>query len=252
MKILILVRSVVDDSTPVALGDEYSQRGCRWVINPFDEVAMEGAVQLKKQWAHPCELIAVGYNDEPGRTVLERALAIGADQAIALAAITPALSDAPLVHATTLQPLLQALTQQLQPDLVLMGAMAFGQEQGEVAPMLAGALGWPCAVAVSQLAVAPSTPGLLSIEQRRPTLNYQARISLPAVLSCALDWVSPRYITLPALVMAKQKPKAIWSGPAAVTAPTCRWQSGMSSKPSKQPLQSVEELVDVLQAGGWL
>ena len=99
---------------------------------------------------------------------------------------------------------LVALISDLSPHLVLLGRLALGEEKGELAGQLAGLLGWPLATAVSELAIDKAT---LNFLQRRITQSRHASLSMPAIVSAELDLAIPRYVTLPALVAAKRKPK---------------------------------------------
>jgi len=252
MKIFILIRAVVDSCAPLVMSDSGNLISSSWIINPFDEVAMESACQLRAQFCGSAELIAVGYNDVPGRAALERALAIGADRAIALQGCAPAQQNIPFVESAVLVEELMSIISQEQPELILTGRMAYGQEQGEVAPMLAGELGWPLAMCVCELMLMENEFPKLSILQRRPESIHRATLKLPAVISCDLNLATPRYISLPALAMAKKKPQSLWATQRSSCDFCYHWQKSQALEKERRVLNNTDELVHLLAREGIL
>lgn len=259
LTILILVRSVVDGTLPLPLQPVTrvpDLTNAARVINPFDEVAVEAAVQLRQGWisaggsAEGCQLVVAGFADVAGTQSLERALALGADRAVQLAAPDPVLPGPAATRHLARE--LAALVRAEAPDLLLLGRMAHGQEQGELAGFLAGELAWPLAMAVSELVWNARLPGL-DLLQRRADWLHRANLSLPAVVSCELDLATPRYVTLPALVGARRKPKQARSlgAPAGAPWPVLSWQGPESrSEGGPRLLAGVDELMALLLGGG--
>ena len=141
IKIVIVTRSVVDSTLPLRCDASTPHLAqASWVLNPFDEVAMEAAVQLRSAWRAfatqtlgadseqtaqaQCELLVVGYADAPGVQAAERALSLGGDRAILLEALRPS-STPSARHTRTLVDELAVLIGQEQPDLLLIGKMAY-------------------------------------------------------------------------------------------------------------------------------
>lgn len=86
MKILICISNVPDTTTKIKFtGDntEFDTAGVQWIINPWDELALTRALQLKEKSGGKIEkisVVSVGLKtDEP---TLRKTLAIGADDAI--------------------------------------------------------------------------------------------------------------------------------------------------------------------------
>lgn len=201
LKILVLARHVPDSNLLLPLKQgvpDYS--AFSWVLNPFDEVATEAAVQLRQQFKEqhpdlPAEVIIVGRAGSAGTAAVERALSLGGDRALLLSeAEEPQIFLAQLIEQI----------REIAPHLVLLGRMALGEEKGELAGQLAGTLDWPLATAVSELVLENQA---LNFLQRRITQSRHASLTLPAIVSAELDLAIPRYVTLPALVAARRKPK---------------------------------------------
>ncbi len=248
LKILVLARDVPDSSLPLPLMQGKPDFAAfSWLLNPFDEVAVEAAIQLRQQFKEqhpdlPAEVIVVGNSSSAGVAAVERALSLGGDRALLL-------SDAGHEHPLTLSQLV-ALIQDVSPHLVLLGRLALGEEKGELAGQLAGKLGWPLATAVSELTI--SEKGL-NFLQRRITQSRHASLTMPAIVSAELDLATPRYVTLPALVAAKRKPKQAYTLTPAISAQTCFTPGNWQQPPSRQAgikVNGVQDLLARLSAQG--
>ncbi len=85
MKVLICISNVPDTTTRVRFRDNntrFDDAGVQWVINPWDELALTRAVELKEDSAAPVdEVHIIGVGAKPVEPVLRKCLAIGADKA---------------------------------------------------------------------------------------------------------------------------------------------------------------------------
>ena len=243
LKIIVLARSVPDSNLPFPLMQGAPDFAAfSWQLNPFDEVAVEAAIQLRQQFKDqhpdlPAEVVVVGNSSSAGVAAVERALSLGGDRALLL---NNATEDKGIIPDQ-----LVALIRDLSPHLVLLGRLALGEEKGELAGQLAGLLGWPLATAVSELAIDKAT---LNFLQRRITQSRHAAIAMPAIVSAELDLAIPRYVTLPALVAAKRKPKQPYqtdTSPASNSLVLQGWQQP-PTRSAGVKVNSVQELVTCL------
>ena len=88
MKVLVAVKRVVDYNVkvhPRADGEDVELTGLKMSINPFDEIAVEAAVQLKEA-GKASEVVAVSIGPEKTTDILRVAMAIGADRSRAFGA----------------------------------------------------------------------------------------------------------------------------------------------------------------------
>jgi len=86
MKILVCISNVPDTTTKIKLsGDQKSvdMNGVQWVINPWDELALTRAMEIKEQSGGKVEKITViTVGEKTTEPTLRKALAVGADNAV--------------------------------------------------------------------------------------------------------------------------------------------------------------------------
>jgi len=197
MKILVAVKRVVDYNVKIRInadGTDVATDGVKMGINPFDENAIEAALQLKEQ-AKASEIIAVSLGSSANQDVLRHALAMGVDRAI-------------LVETNSkLQPLavaklLKEVIAQEQPDLILLGKQAIDDDAGQAGQMLAALLNYPQATFVSSLQLENNQ---LQVTREVDGGTETLALSLPALVTADLRLNDPRFVKLPNLMMARKK-----------------------------------------------
>lgn len=198
MKILVPVKRVVDFNVKVRVKADQSgvdTANVKMSINPFDEIALEEAVQLKEKGV-ASEVIAVTCGESACQETLRTALAVGADRAIH---VTTAEELQPLGVAK----LLKALVDREQPQLIILGKQAIDDDSNQTGQMLAALTNLPQATFASKVDVADS-----KVEVSREVDGGLETVSLdlPAVITTDLRLNSPRYVTLPNIMKAKKKP----------------------------------------------
>lgn len=91
MKILVCISNVPDTTTKIKLSDDKKSvdiAGVQWVINPWDELALTRAMELKEKSGGKIEKITViTVGDKTTETTLRKALAVGADNAVRVDAV---------------------------------------------------------------------------------------------------------------------------------------------------------------------
>src|ERR671937_1232401 len=197
MKLLVAVKRVVDFNVKVRVkadGTGVETANVKMSMNPFDEIAVEGAVRLKEAGA-ASEIVAVSCGVPQCQETLRTALAIGADRAIL---VESAQELQPLAVAK----LLKAVCQQESPQLVIMGKQAIDDDSNQTGQMLAALLGWPQATFASKIELAP--PGAKVTREVDGGLETIS-IKLPAVVTTDLRLNEPRYVTLTNIMKAKKK-----------------------------------------------
>lgn len=248
MKALVAIKRVPDGNAPLRLladGANVDLAGMPMRINPFDEAALEMAVQWKEAGTIS-EIVAVTIGDDASQDALRQALAFGADRAIRIASdhAPESLAVARLLHAITLRE---------NPDLVLLGKQASDADNAQTAPMLAALLDWPQGVFASALAWENN---LLQVTREIEGGQETLALTLPAVISADLRLANPRYLKLPQLLAAKKKP--IETLPAAELCAELNPKLsllGVAHPPARRPARKVvdvAELLACLQAEGLL
>lgn len=246
MKVLVAVKRVPDGNAPLRLkadGSGVDRTGMPMRINPFDEAALEWAVQHKEAGVIG-EIVVVSIGAAACQETLRHALAMGADRAILIAAEH---APEPLAVAK----LLRALAECEKPNLILLGKQASDEDNAQAAPMLAALLGWPQGVFASTLVLENRT---LQVTREIEGGQEVLTLPLPAVISADLRLTTPRYLKLPQLLQAKKKTIATLNPAELGVGIAPRLESlGVAPPPARKPpvkVASASELVALLRQAG--
>ena len=199
MKIAVLLKSVPDTAAMPQIADDGKSvrlEELEFVLNPYDEYALEEAVRLQETHGGTIEALSLG--GEPARRVLRTAIAVGADRAI----LIRENQDVPSSGRGTALVLAAAL-QKSAPDLILAGKQAVDGDGAQVPERIAEILGLPHASAVTRCRIGE---GLATVDRAVEGGQLVLELPLPAVLSVEKGINTPRYPTLPNILKAKRKP----------------------------------------------
>jgi electron transfer flavoprotein beta subunit len=198
VKILVPVKRVPDPATTIRVmpdGSGIATDNVKWVINPFDEIAIEEALRIKeKQGSGEVILISVGQQN--WQEQLRTGLAMGADRAILVRA------DKPL-DTLAIARIMAKVVSDEKPELVIIGKQAIDDDSNQVGQMLAEMLGWPQATFASKVEIAGEKCTV--VREADGGLETVA-FSLPAVITTDLRLNEPRYASLPGIMKARKKP----------------------------------------------
>jgi electron transfer flavoprotein beta subunit len=204
MEIVVLLKQVPDTETAIKIaedGKSIATNGIKWVINPYDEYAVEAALRLKDSQNANVTILCLG----PQRAVeaIRAALAMGADKGILVDDPAAEGSDA-LGKAR----ILAAALKQNHFDLIFCGHRAVDDDENQVGIMVAELLDIPhLGLAVS----IEMADGLIKITRPIEGAKVQLEAQLPALVTLGgahAIW-NPRYPSLPGIMKAKKKPLEI-------------------------------------------
>jgi len=199
VKILVTVKRVPDPETVIKIaadGAGIVQDNVKWVINPFDEIAIEEALRIKEKVAGT-EVVLVSIGQKTSQEQLRTGLAMGADRAIL---VVSEQAIEPLAVARVLA----KIVEQEKPDLVVMGKQAIDDDSNCAGQMLAELLGWPQATFASKVELAgdqKSAKVTREVDGGLETVN----VPLPAIVTADLRLNEPRYASLPGIMKARKK-----------------------------------------------
>lgn len=199
MKILVPTKRVPDPNQRVSVradGAGIDDEDLKYVLNPFDEVALEEAILIRERSAGPVEVVAVSIGWEDCEEQLRVALAMGADRAI----LVPC--DEPL-DSWNVARILQQLVLRETPRLVLMGKQATDDDANQAGQFLAALLSWPQATFASRI---HWLDGAVEVARETDAGLETVRVRLPAVVTADLRLNQPRYASLTAILRARKKP----------------------------------------------
>ena len=201
MKIAVCIKRVPDSETRVKIGSDgkrLDEAGIKFVLNPYDEFAVEEALQRKEK-AGSGEVAVICLGPAAAQETIRTALAMGADRGVLLQ------SDAiPADGFVTAQSLATELKAGVW-DLILFGKMAIDDYNQQVGPMVAELLGLPCVTAVAHLEI-DHTKGRGVAEREIEGGIEVVEFPLPAVLTADKGLNEPRYPALKGIMAAKKKP----------------------------------------------
>ncbi|HHT9131478.1 MAG TPA: electron transfer flavoprotein subunit beta/FixA family protein [Candidatus Tripitaka californicus] len=213
--------------------------GLSWVINPFDEYAIEEAIRIKERQGKG-EVTVITLGPESAKEALMGALAMGADRALHIIGETHLGVDS---YATAYL-LCQAIKG--RPfDLILCGKEAVDDQNGAVGIQLAELLNIPHVAVITRLSVDAAGKAVIhrQIEGGTEVLECQ----LPALLTCQKGLNEPRYPSLPGIMKAKNKPyEAV---PATGLAPQEVWGPGARVSVKEVSLLPTRKVGRKLQGG---
>jgi len=200
LNIVVAVKLVPDTNADKRI-DPATKRlvrtGIETVLNPFDEYAIEAALQLKEKLGGAAVVAICTTAPESGKEVLRKALAMGADEAVLVS--DPALEGSDVAGTARVT---AAAIKKMGFDLVLCGAQSTDAGTGELPGMLAEYLG----VAALTYARKLDLDGTTLRAQRETETGYQrVSVRLPALASVTKAIAQPRYPSLKGIMSAKKK-----------------------------------------------
>ncbi|MEJ2723736.1 MAG: electron transfer flavoprotein subunit beta/FixA family protein [Deltaproteobacteria bacterium] len=167
-----------------------------YVVNEWDNYAIEEAVLLKEKLDGTVIAVTVGNEDD--EEVLRRCLAMGADKAIRVDSGDRVLD--PYVISRVLAAVIKGLTY----DLVLTGVQADDLNDGAVPSMLAENLGLTHATVVNSLEPGEGGEATVRVELEGG-MDEISKIRLPALLSIQTGINEPRYVSIMGIRKAAKK-----------------------------------------------
>ena len=202
MKIAVCIKRVPDSEARIKIGADgmsFDEAGVKFVLNPYDEFAVEEALKLRDA-AGQGEVVAVSLGTDASQETIRSALAMGADRGVLLKV------DRPIVDPAVAGGLLAAELAEGGYDLILAGKLAIDDATHAVGTIVAEKLGRPSVSAVAHLTVAN---GSLTAEREIEGGTEVVTAPLPAVVTCDKGLNEPRYPALKGIMAAKKKPLEI-------------------------------------------
>lgn len=199
MKILATVRRVPDLDARFSLNDNQSEIDTEALdhkVNPFDEIGVEEAIKIKESGGAD-EVVVVCIGPGAATKELRTAMAMGADRAILIEADEKEIDPYVVARA------LDAIVDEEEPDLVVLGKLGVDFENNQVAQLLAGLRDWPQATFAYETKLEGDTI-TVGREVDGGTVTYA--LPLPAIVTADLRLNEPRFPSLPGIMKAKRKP----------------------------------------------
>ena len=203
MKIIACIKQVPDSEAKVrAEGGKVTWGDAPLVINPFDEYAVEGALE-QKEANSGSTVTALCIGPESAKEALKHALAMGADEAILVS--DSALNEVDTAGAARV---LTAAIQRIGGEMVVFGRQTLDNGAGVTPAQTARLLGWPMLGLAGQIKVQDGTVTVERvIEEGRQTVSAK----LPVVVSVVQSIGEPRYPSFMGIRKASKATIPVWT-----------------------------------------
>jgi len=197
-KIIVGLKRVIDYNVRVRVRSDESgveTDGVKMSINPFDEIALEEALRIKEK-NQADEVIVVSIGSGECQQQLRTGLAMGADRAILVETDTS-------LDPLSISKVLHEIIKTEDVFLVILGKQAIDNDNNQVGQMLSAIWDRPQATFASNISLSENKASVTrEVDQGLETIE----IDLPAVITADLRLNEPRYVKLPDIMKAKQKP----------------------------------------------
>jgi electron transfer flavoprotein beta subunit len=197
MKLVVCINHVPDTTARINVGSDgksIDKTGVGFIINPYDEFAVEECLRLKEK--NGGEVIAVSLGGDTHKETLRKALAMGVDKAVLLKDETPR-------DSFSVARALADYIKELSPDIIFFGKQSIDGDDAAVGSMVAEMLELPSVSVVVKLEIAG---GKAVAEREIEGGHEKVETNLPAVFAAQKGLNEPRYPSLKGIMGAKNKP----------------------------------------------
>jgi electron transfer flavoprotein beta subunit len=205
MNSIVCLKEVPDTETRIEVrGGKVVEEGIQYVVNPYDEYALEEALKWQEQYGGKVTLVSLG--PERARESILKGLAMGADEVYHLSDGAFLGGDA---YATA-KALAAAIKRLGEYDVIFCGRQAVDEDNAAVGIMLAELLDLPHVAVVSELEIAAdakSAKAKRDIEGGKEVVE----LPLPAVITAQKGLNEPRYPSFRGIRQARSKPFTQWT-----------------------------------------
>lgn len=201
MKIACLIKQVPDTASKINIkadGSGIDEAGLKWVMNPYDEFAVEEAIKTKEKYQG--ETVVVSLGTAKAEETIRVALAMGIDKGILID------NGGQYFDPITTARILAQVLKDKGFDLILAGKQAIDADQSQVASMVGEFLDIPQVMIVEKIEINADQKGALVTRRVSGGAKETYDVTFPAILGCEKGLNTPRYATLPNIMKAKTKP----------------------------------------------
>ena len=229
MKILVLIKQTPDTEAKIRLssdGKSIEQGDVKFIINPYDEFAIEEALKLKEKLGTG-EVVIASFGSDSAKELIIKGLAMGGDRGLLITSAGLEGTD-----SLGIARVLSAAIKTEKADIVFCGKQAIDDDNMHVGTMAAELLGWPHVNVITKFDLNGTTARVEREVEGGQVEIYD--VTLPAVFGTHKSLNTPRYASLPGIMKAKKKPFDIKS-PADVGADVGSLKAKVTVKGYKYP-----------------
>ena len=202
MEIVVLVKQVPDTESLIQIAEDgvsIKTDNIKWVMNPYDELAVEEALKIREALGGTVTIVSLG--PQKTQETIRTALAMGADKGIHIKDGAPERYDA----VATAKVLATAI-KEISYDIIIAGQRAVDQDNYQVPSAVAEYLGIP---QVSLVIKTEVSDGQIRCHRSIEGGIVVVEAQLPALFTTQRGLNEPRYASLPGIIKAKKKPVSV-------------------------------------------
>jgi electron transfer flavoprotein beta subunit len=198
MNIYVLLKRTFDTEEKITIsGGKINEDGAEFIINPYDEYAVEEAIQVRDAQGGEVTVISVG--GEEAEKQLRTALAMGADKAV----LINIEDDVENGDQFTTSKVISEYLKDKNADLIIGGNVAIDGGTGQVGPRVAELLNIPYVTTITKLEIDGRNVKIVrDVEGDSEVIET----TLPVLVTAQQGLNEPRYPSLPGIMKAKKKP----------------------------------------------
>ncbi len=197
MKIVVALSHVPDTATKIKISQDrktIDPAGVSFIINPYDEFAIEEALRTKEKFGG--EVIIISYGNDSAKESIRKALAMGADKGILIKGESN-------IDSLSVAEALASEISVLQPDIIFCGRQSVDYDSSAVGQMLAELLNYSVISTVVKLEI---ENGKVKAEREVEGGIEIVESTTPVVITAQKGLNEPRYASLKGIMAAKSKP----------------------------------------------
>jgi electron transfer flavoprotein beta subunit len=197
MNILVCISQVPDTTAKIQVsgdGKSIEKTGIKFILNPYDEFAIEEGLRLRERFGGTVTALTVG--PETSKEILRTALAMGVDKA-------GIVKTDDILDSYNVAENIAGYAKSISPDLVIFGRQSIDFDSSGMAPMVAEMLDLPSISVVSSWNIENNA---ITAERDIEGGKEVITCSIPCVISAQKGLNDPRYPKLPDIMKAKSKP----------------------------------------------
>lgn len=204
MNIIVCIKRVPDTTARIEIekggpnGIDVIKADLPWVLNPYDEFALEEGIRIREKFGAAVTLLTAGW--EGGEEILKKGISMGADAAVYV-------KDQRLkcvFDGLNIARVLSAVISKMPFDIILCGKQGTDGDFALVGPALSGLLDIPIASAVKKLDIFPGERRAVALRETEGGSEF-VECGLPALFTTHKGLNEPRYPTLPGIMKAKKQ-----------------------------------------------
>jgi len=197
MNIFVIMKRTFDTEEKISIsGGKINEAGAEFIINPYDEYAIEEAIQVRDE--HGGEVTVLTVDGEDAEKQLRTALAMGADKAV----LINIEDDIEECDQYTISTIIGEYLKDKEVDLIFAGNVAIDGGSGQIGPRVADILGISYVTTITKLEIMGEKV-LLTRDVEGDSEIIET--SLPLLVTAQQGLNDPRYPSLPGIMKARKK-----------------------------------------------